>query len=190
MRIGLFGGSFNPAHEGHAHAAETALKRLGLHKVWWLVTPQNPLKDPRHSAPLAKRMASARAQARGRAMVVRDLESSWGTQFSIDLIERLRRRFPGVHFVWVMGSDNLSTFHRWRRWREFAREMPIAFVARPGALAKARFAPAARRFAASRQSGRPSALVGAAPPAWLWLNGPLKSRSSTALRNGARGGAQ
>lgn len=186
MRIGLFGGSFNPAHEGHAHAAETALKRLGLHKVWWLVTPQNPLKHARDSAPLAARMKSARAQTRGRAMVVSDLESRWGTQFSIDLLARLKRRFPGVRFVWVMGSDNLRTFHHWRRWRAFAAAIPIAFVARPGALAKARFAPAARRFAAARQTGQPGALARAAPPAWAWLNGPLNPRSSTALRNGSR----
>jgi nicotinate-nucleotide adenylyltransferase len=186
MRIGLFGGSFNPAHEGHAHAAETALKRLGLHRVWWLVTPQNPLKAARDSAPLATRMKSARQQARGRAMVVSDLESRWGTQFSIDLLKRLKRRFPGVHFVWVMGSDNLSTFHRWRNWREFAQAVPIAFVARPGALAKARYAPAARRLAAARRTGQPRTLSAMAPPAWLWLSGPLNPHSSTALRNGAK----
>lgn len=190
MRIGLFGGSFNPAHEGHAHAAKTALKRLGLHKVWWLVTPQNPLKRARDSAPLMARMKSARAQARGHAMVVSDLESRWSTQFSIDLLDRLRRRFPGVHFVWVMGSDNLSNFHHWRRWRDFARRIPIAFVARPGALAKARFALAARRFAAARETGNPGALASTPAPAWLWLNGPLNSRSSTALRNGARRNTQ
>lgn len=182
MRIGLFGGSFNPAHDGHAHAAETALKRLGLHKVWWLVTPQNPLKSARDSAPLAKRIKSAQAQARGRAMVVSDVESRWGVQFSIDLITHLKRRFPGVRFVWVMGSDNLGTFHRWRSWRAIAGAMPIAFVARPGALAKVRFAPAARRFSAAREAGPPVALADASPPAWLWLNGRLNPRSSTAIR--------
>ena len=121
MRIGLFGGSFNPAHHGHAHVAETALRQLGLDKVWWLVTPQNPLKSAKETAPLAQRMNSARACAVGPAMVVTDIESRLGTRFSIDLLKKLQRLYPGVRFVWVMGSDNLNNFHHWRRWAEIAR---------------------------------------------------------------------
>lgn len=180
MTIGLFGGSFNPAHEGHAHAAETALKALGLNKVWWLVTPQNPLKDKRDSAPLAARMASARAQARGRAMVVTDIETRWGTHYSIDLVRKLRARFPGVRFVWILGADNLRTLHRWRRWQALMRTLPVVFVARPGAGAGAQFSPAARRFAQAR---RPTgSLSFAKAPAWAALHARLISASSTALR--------
>jgi nicotinate-nucleotide adenylyltransferase len=182
MRIGLFGGSFNPAHAGHAHVAETALRRLGLDKVWWLVTPQNPLKSARETAPLAERMQSARAFAHGPAMVVTDIESRMGTRFSIDLLLNLRRRHPGVRFVWVMGSDNLKNFHRWRRWAEIARLAPIAFVARPGALAKARLSPFARAFAVDRWTGAPHALAFQRPPVWMVLTNPLDSASSTALR--------
>ncbi|MGE3303741.1 MAG: nicotinate-nucleotide adenylyltransferase [Hyphomonadaceae bacterium] len=183
MRIGLFGGSFNPAHEGHAHVAETALARLNLDRVWWLVTPQNPLKSSAETAPLAQRMASARAFANGPRMVVSDVESRWRTQFSIDLLRKLKKRYPGVHFVWLLGSDNLSNFHRWRRWEEIARLAPIAFVARPGHLARARFAKMARRFAAARRDRLPA---NARPPAWTWIAAPLDAHSSTALRRRAR----
>ena len=186
MRIGLFGGSFNPAHSGHAHVAETARKALGLHKVWWLVTPQNPLKPKHETAPLAERIAGARRFARGRTMVVTDIETRWGVQFSIDLIERLKRRYPRVRFVWVVGSDNLDNFHRWRRWQKFAHELPIAFVARPGALAHARFAPFARRFAAGRWTGAPNALAVQKPPVWALLSGPLDSNDSSTLRKAGK----
>jgi nicotinate-nucleotide adenylyltransferase len=185
MTIGLFGGSFNPAHEGHAHAAETALRMLGLNKIWWLVTPQNPLKDKRNSAPLAQRIASARAVARGRAMVVTDIETSWGTQYSIDLVRKLRARFPGVRFVYILGTDNLLNLHCWRRWQDLMRELPFAFVARPGAGARAQFSPAARRFAHARTQ-TPRTLMHGAPPAWAVLNAKLISASSTTLRYVAR----
>jgi nicotinate-nucleotide adenylyltransferase len=188
MCIGLFGGSFNPAHEGHAHVAQTAMRRLGLDRVWWLATPQNPLKDPRETAPLAQRLANARAFARSPGMVVSDLESRWGVQFSIDLIERLHKRYPGVRFVWVMGSDNLINFHTWRRWRRVVEAVPIAFVARPGALARARFSRMPRAYGDHRRS--PGALTRAAPPAWTFLSAPLVPLSSTMLRRlGARGRA-
>jgi nicotinate-nucleotide adenylyltransferase len=180
MRIGLFGGSFNSAHEGHAHVAETALKRLALDRVWWLVTPQNPLKDTRETAPLAARLANARRFARNPRMVVSDIETRWGVRFSVDLIEELHRRFPGVRFIWVMGSDNLLNFHQWRRWRRVMESMPIAFVARPGALARARLAPAARTYRHALKP--PRARAGARAPAWSFLDGPLVAASSTMLR--------
>jgi nicotinate-nucleotide adenylyltransferase len=185
MTIGLFGGSFNPAHEGHAHVAETALKRLGLDRVWWLVTPQNPFKDAAETAPLAARMAGARAVAHGRAMVISDIERRWGARFSIHLVEKLRTRFPGVRFVWIMGSDNLDNFHAWRRWRAVMEHVPVAFIARPGAMARERFAKAARTFAQARRT--PAALFARAPPAWTFINAPLVPVSSTMLRQlGAR----
>ena len=135
MKVGLFGGSFNPAHDGHAHLAETALHRLGLDRVVWLVSPQNPLKDPRDSAPLAERMASARAVAArtvsGPAMIVSDVESRIGTRWTIDTLRALTARHPGVRFVWLIGSDNLATFHRWRGWTDNMRTLPVAVIARP-----------------------------------------------------------
>lgn len=182
IRVGLFGGSFNPAHEGHAHVAETARRQLALQKVWWLVTPQNPLKDSRETAPLAVRIAGAKKYARGAAMVVSDIEQRWGTRFSYDLILKLRARYPGVHFVWILGADNLTNFHHWRRWAEVMRALPIAFVPRPSAMARARFSVMARRFAGARRQKATGALAFAKAPAWSILSGPLDPHSSTALR--------
>lgn len=187
MAVGLFGGSFNPAHDGHAHVAETAMRRLGLDRVIWLVSPQNPLKDADVSAPLAERMASARAAAAmaaaGRSMVVSDFETRAGTQWTIDTLRALTARHPGVRFVWLMGSDNLASFHKWRGWTDIMRMMPVAVVARPGSMLESRSAPAAQRFAAHRVSSREARLLPDIPaPAWTYLRAPLNPRSSTALR--------
>ena len=185
MRVGLFGGSFNPAHDGHAHVAETALMRLGLDRVIWLVSPQNPLKSARHMASLPDRLASAAKFARGPSMIVSDVEARIGTRYSLDTLRALQRRFPGVRFVWVMGADNLASFHRWRGWPEILRRVPVAVVARPGALLGSRFAPAARRFAhARRPAGEGGVLSLAPPPAWIYLAAPLNEASSTHLRAG------
>lgn len=183
MRVGLFGGSFNPAHDGHAHVAETALMRLGLDRVIWLVSPQNPLKSSRHMAPLEKRLESARRFARGPSMVVSAAEDRLGTRYSIDTLRALQGRFPGVQFVWLMGADNLASFHLWRAWDDILRRVPVAVVARPGALLNSRFAPAARRFAGARRSERLArVLPQTPPPAWIYLNAPLNEASSTQLR--------
>lgn len=183
MRVGLFGGSFNPAHEGHAHVAETALERLGLDRVIWLVSPQNPLKRGAETADLSARMAGARRIARGPAMVVSDVERRLGSAYTVDTVRALKRRCPGVRFVWIMGADGLASFHRWRGWADILREIPVAVVARPGVSLKSRFAPAARRFAAWRRPASAApALAGATPPAWIFLTGPLNFQSSTALR--------
>ena len=187
MRVGLFGGSFNPAHDGHAHVAETAMRRLGLDRVVWLVSPQNPLKDARDSAPLAERMASARAAAKlaadGRAMIVSDFETRAGTQWTVDTLRTLTARHPGVRFVWLMGSDNLASFHRWRGWTDIMRMMPMAVIARPGSQLDSRTAPAAARFAAARiPAARARLLPELEAPAWTYLTAPLNPRSSTALR--------
>ena len=187
MAVGLFGGSFNPAHDGHAHVAETAMRRLGLDRVVWLVSPQNPLKDARDSAPLAERMASARAAAKlaadGRAMVVSDFETRAGTQWTVDTLRALTARHPGVRFVWLMGSDNLASFHKWRGWTDIMRMMPMVVIARPGSLHHSRTAPAAARFAKARvPTSQARLLADLEAPAWTYLTAPLNPRSSTALR--------
>ena len=183
MRVGLFGGSFNPAHDGHAHVAETALMRLGLDRVIWLVSPQNPLKSARHMAPLEKRLESASRFARGPSMIVSDAEDRLGTRYSIDTLRALRARWPRVRFVWIMGADNLASFHRWRGWPEILGSVPVAVVARPGALLQGRLAPAARRFAGARlPEAAARVLPQTPPPAWIYLNAPLNEASSTHIR--------
>jgi nicotinate-nucleotide adenylyltransferase len=189
MRVGLFGGSFNPAHAGHAHVAETAMIRLGLDRVIWLVSPQNPLKSAGETAPLAERVRSAADQARGAAMIVSDFETRIRATYTVDTVCALKVRFPGVRFVWVMGADNLVGFHRWRGWIQIASLLPIAVVARPGSLLESRSALAARRLAAFRLPSRQAArLAEMDPPAWVYIEAPLNSLSSTELRR-ARSGA-
>ncbi|NBO19387.1 MAG: nicotinate (nicotinamide) nucleotide adenylyltransferase [Proteobacteria bacterium] len=125
-RIGLLGGSFNPAHEGHVHISRFALARLGLDEVWWLVSPQNPLKNPNDLADYALRLASARQAAAGvRGIRVTDIERRLGTRYTYQTVAALKARFPGVQFVWMMGADNLAQFHRWRRWRQILRSLPV-----------------------------------------------------------------
>ena len=188
MKVGLFGGSFNPAHDGHAHVAETAMRRLGLDRVVWLVSPQNPLKDARDSAPLEARMASAREHAHGPAMIVSDFETRAGVRWTVDTLRALVARHPGVNFVWLMGSDNLADFHRWRGWTDIMRLMPVAVIARPGSLLDSRTAPAAARFAAFRVPAEQAGLLpGLEGPAWSYLSGPAYPRSSTAIRAQQKG---
>jgi nicotinate-nucleotide adenylyltransferase len=187
MRVGLFGGSFNPAHEGHAHVAETARRRLGLDLVVWLVSPQNPLKSAHETAPLATRLAGAQAFARQRGMAVSDAETRLGSRYTIDTVRALKARFPGVDFVWIMGADSLATFHRGRGWTQIMAETPVAVVSRPWISLKSRTSPAARRFARHRiASAQARRLPGLAPPAWVFLRGPLNFQSSTALRERMR----
>jgi len=188
QRIGLLGGSFNPPHKGHRHVALTALSRLSLHRVWWLVTPGNPLKSSDDLAPLERRVALTREMADHPRMVVTAFEAAIGTRFSADAIRYLRRRFPAVRFVWLMGADNLATLHRWQKWRDIMRLVPVAVIDRPGASLAALSSPAARAFArARRPEEQAGAIADAAPPAWVFLHVPLEPLSSTALRS-ARGG--
>lgn len=180
MRVGLFGGSFNPAHKGHAHVAQTALRRLGLDQVIWLTAPQNPLKDA--AVPLESRLASARAWTRARH-VLSDAERRMDVRYTIDTVRRLKARFPAVRFVWVMGADSLADLQRWRAWPQLMREVPIAVVARPGSTIRALTSPAVRRFASARlPEGAARRLAFITPPAWVWLTGPWSWTSSTALR--------
>ena len=183
MRVGLYGGSFNPAHEGHAHVAETAKRRLNLDRVIWLVSPQNPLKRGQDTADLAERMAGARTLAKGPGMIVSDAEAKMGSAYTIDTVRSLKRRFPGVKFVWIMGADSLATFHRWRGWTQIMREAPVAVISRPWISLKSRFSPAALRFARFRRpSTEAQTLPGRRPPAWVFLFGRFNFQSSTALR--------
>lgn len=196
MKVGLLGGSFNPAHEGHAHVAETALAKLGLDAVIWLVSPQNPLKSRHETEPLERRMASARAQAHGPRMLVSDAESRIEAQYTIDTLRILKARHPGVRFVWIMGADSLASFHRWKGWLQIMHETPVAVVSRPWAAMRGRLSPAARRFAGYRHSSAAARrLAFMAPPAWVFLRGPFNFQSSTALRARSKrrdqdGGAQ
>lgn len=187
MRVGLYGGSFNPAHEGHAHVAETAMTRLQLDHVIWLVSPQNPLKSNRDTAPLAERMEGARRLARGPGMIISDAESRLGSQYTIDTIRVLKARYPGVKFVWIMGADSLATFHRWKGWTQIARTLPIAVISRPWAGLKSQTSPTAQRFAAARRPAREGPLLAEmTAPAWVYLPGPFNFASSTALRERLR----
>jgi nicotinate-nucleotide adenylyltransferase len=184
MRVGLYGGSFNPAHEGHAHVARVALRRLGLDRIIWLVSPGNPLKGPRGADGLERRLAEAAAKARGPRMIVSDVEGRLGARYTLDTVRLLKARFPTVRFVWIIGADNLASFHAWRGWTQILHELPVAIVSRRQGAVESRFSPMARRFAGSRLA--PSAargLAAAAPPAWIYLTAPLNPASSTALRN-------
>jgi nicotinate-nucleotide adenylyltransferase len=183
-RIGLFGGSFNPPHQGHRHASLMALTRLGLDEVWWLVSPQNPLK-PEASAPLKERLAAARRLARHPRLKVTDLETRLGTSYTADTLTALKARYPGVAFVFIMGADNLAGLSRWRRWTQIMETVPLAVIARPGtgypALAT-QPAQRYRRFRLPEEAAR--RLPGAQPPAWVFLHGRLDPTSSTRLRAG------
>jgi nicotinate-nucleotide adenylyltransferase len=183
MRIGLLGGSFNPAHAGHRHISLVALARLGLDQVWWLVSPGNPLKDPSELPGLKKRVAAANEVARHPRIVVTGFEEALGCVHTIDTIRLLKRRFPQVQFVWLMGADNLAEFHRWRAWEELFALLPIAVFDRPGFGLKARAGKAARRFAAAAVDDSDAAgLALIDPPAWTFLTIPLSGLSSTGLR--------
>jgi nicotinate-nucleotide adenylyltransferase len=188
MRVGLYGGSFDPPHGGHAHVAKTALKRLGLDRLIWLVSPQNPLKPAGGAADLAERVRDVRTLAKTPGMIVSDIEAKTGARFTIDTIRALKARYPGVDFVWIMGADNLAGFHRWRGWNEIMRTVPVAVIDRPGLGLKSRFSPAARRFASARiaaaQAGRLARLPA---PAWVYLTAPLNPASSTEIRRRTRG---
>jgi len=183
MRVGLFGGSFNPSHAGHAHVAETALRRIGLDKVIWLVSPQNPLKPTDETAAHTRRMWGALRYAEGPSMMVSDAEVKIGSFYTIDTVRVLKARFPRVRFVWVMGADSLASFHRWRGWTDLLREVPVAVVDRPWSSLKGRLAPAARRFAHARiPAAAARTLPDRAPPAWVFLTAPFNFTSSTSLR--------
>ena len=181
LRIGLLGGSFNPAHEGHLHASKLALKQLALDYVWWLVSPQNPLKDSRGMASLQKRWQSAKDLARHPRIVVTDIEERLGTRFTVDTLYAVTRRFPQVHFVWLMGSDNLMQLPRWRNWPQIFALMPVAVIARPASALAARSAKAAATFRSAYVPPSHHFSV-MNPPAWTVLDGKRNPSSASSLR--------
>ena len=189
QKIGLLGGSFNPAHRGHLLISQLALQRLRLDSLWWLVTPGNPLKETAGLPELSTRIAAARALVDKPRIAVTGFEAQIGARFTYDTISWLVRRAPGVHFIWIMGADNLQQFHRWRHWRDIARLVPIAVIDRPGSTLRAATSHAgatlSRYRAAERDAGRFALMR---PPAFLFLHGPRSPLSSTALRGGARTG--
>ncbi len=183
LRIGLFGGSFNPPHAGHRLVTLTALRRLKLDRIWWIVTPGNPLKDTRGLPPLAERMAACRRLMPEPMVDITGFEAGIGTRYTLDTLRYLKHRCPQAQFVWIMGADNLIQFHRWQGWREIARLMPIAVVDRPGVTLKATASRTA--LALSKGRVRPSSLFTerqAKAPRWSFIYGPRSSLSSTALR--------
>jgi nicotinate-nucleotide adenylyltransferase len=185
MTIGLLGGSFDPAHEGHAHITREALKRFGLDRVWWLVSPGNPLK-PRGPAPMAERIARAKAVMDHPRVVVSDVEARLGTRYTAATLKRLKALYPGVRFVWLMGADNLAQFHRWQNWEWIMHSVPIGVFARPGTRLEARGARAVEEYARDRlPAERAACLSRAAAPAWCFVNVPMVNLSSSAIR--ARG---
>lgn len=182
-RIGLLGGSFNPAHEGHRHVAEQARRRLGLDQVWLLVSPGNPLKPARGMAPFATRMRGAASVADGRRVVATGIERTFGTRYTVDTVRALRRRFPRASFVWLMGADILTQLPRWRRFRDMIDMVPLAVLPRPGYTLPALAGQAARRMRHARLPTRAaSRLVATKPPAWSFIPGPLHAASATAIR--------
>ncbi|MBW7055729.1 nicotinate-nucleotide adenylyltransferase [Paracoccus bogoriensis] len=182
QRIGLLGGSFDPAHRGHLGISRVALSRLSLDRVWWLVSPGNPLK-PNGPAPLLQRLEGARRLVGDPRILVTDLEARLRLRKTADTVAALRRLYPGVRFVWLMGSDNLAQFHLWDRWRAIADAVPFAVLARPGSRLSSRNAPAARALRAARlPEWRAAELALRRPPAWTLLDLPLSPLSSTALR--------
>jgi nicotinate-nucleotide adenylyltransferase len=185
QRVGLMGGTFNPPHEGHALCAVTALRRLELDQLWWMVTPGNPLKSGDGLPPLEERMAASRRLIFDPRIKVTGFEEALGSPYTFATIKFLTRRMPGVDFVWVMGADNLATFHRWQHWREIADLVPIAVVDRPGWRLKALSSPAGARLAGFRiRESEAATLPGTKPPAWTLLSTRLSEASSTALRAG------
>ncbi|HKJ62154.1 MAG TPA: nicotinate-nucleotide adenylyltransferase [Hyphomicrobiales bacterium] len=184
MRIGLFGGSFNPPHCGHRHISEVALKRMQLHRIWWLVTPGNPLKDTSGLKEIAEREAAARKAADHPRMIVTGFERFLPTPYAIDTARFLRRRFAGVEFVWIMGGDNLATFHLWRDWRGLFETLPIMVIDRPEARNQALASPAAQCYAGARLPESHAKMLPALPaPAWIYATAPLRDVSSTEIRN-------
>jgi nicotinate-nucleotide adenylyltransferase len=187
MRIGLFGGTFNPPHDAHRAASLLALKRLGLDRIWWLVTPGNPLKENRGLPPLERRIAVSRKMASHPGIEVTGIEAALRTRFTFDTVKKLQARFPQVRFVFIIGADNLAGFHRWKNWRALANIIPIAVVDRPDYDLSALATPAASTLARARIDESDAALLALLqPPAWVFLHGLKSELSSTALRAAAK----
>ncbi len=188
QRIGLFGGSFNPAHRGHLMVALYALKRLQLDWVWWLVSPQNPLKDPRETGEYAARLAYTRRIARHPRFIVTDLEKQMGSRTTAQTLAALAPALRRAKFIWIMGADSLANLHNWNDWTEIPEALPLAVLARPGYSIRSLFGHAAIRYAQSRlPTAAAASLPDCRPPAWVFLPMPLRPESSTAIRRRRHG---
>lgn len=186
QRVGLLGGSFDPAHAGHVHITRHALTRFNLDAVWWLVTPGNPLKA-RGPASLAARMEEARRLMDHPRVTVTDIEARLGTRHTAQTLDALLGFYPGVDFTWLMGADNLAQFHKWQDWRAIMDAVRVGVIARPGERTGARVSPAARLYRGARLRGRYSRLLsGSEAPAWCFINVPMSDASSTAIRASGR----
>ena len=180
--IGLLGGSFDPAHAGHVHITKAALKRFGLDRVWWLVSPANPMKS-RGPEPIGKRMQRAKSVMDHPRVEVTDLEAKMGTRYTAQTIAALIARYPGVRFVWLMGADNLSQFHKWQDWQSIIETVPVGVLARPNERISARLSTTARIYREAMIPARASRLLGrVATPAWCFVNLPMNDLSSTEIR--------
>jgi len=186
MRVGLLGGSFNPAHEGHRHVADLALRRLQLDQVWLLVSPGNPLKPSGGMAPFAQRLAAAR-RIGDRRVVASGIEAAFGTRYTVDTMRVLLRRFPRVRFVWIMGADILVQLPHWRRWGDIVRRLAFVVLPRPRYSNRALAGQAAHRLRAARRPARQAALLPGAAPGWVFLPGRQTAVSATAIRQAAEG---
>lgn len=185
LRIGLFGGSFNPPHAGHLAVALAVLRRLRLDRVWWLVSPQNPLKDPRDTQDFSDRLAATRALARHPRLLVSDVETRLGTRTTAETLLALRPLLARGRFVWIMGADSFAGLHRWNDWRDIPASLPLAVIDRPGWSLRALNSPAARALSRFRLRPEEAAtLPGRRPPAWVFLTQRHRPESSTAIRNG------
>lgn len=185
MSVGLFGGSFNPPHAGHWLVAEIALRRLRLHQLWWMVTPGNPLKSRGELVSLEDRLEASEAITPDPRVKVTAFEATYGLRYTAETLALIKQRNAGVHFVWVMGADNLAGFHRWQDWRAIVRTFPIAVIDRPGSTLSHLSAKMAQAFARARVDETDAArLATMRAPAWTFIHGPRSSLSSTALRRG------
>jgi nicotinate-nucleotide adenylyltransferase len=183
MRVGLLGGSFNPAHEGHRHVAELALARLGLDQVWLMVSPGNPLKPSVGMAPFADRLRGATAIGDGRRVIATSIEAAVDTRYSVDTLQELRRRFTRVHFVWIMGADLLTQLPRWRRWQAIVHDLPFVVLPRPGYTLPALAGQAARRLRRWRRPAHEAAVLADARSGWLFLPTSQNATSASAIRD-------
>jgi nicotinate-nucleotide adenylyltransferase len=182
MTVGLLGGSFDPPHAGHVHITREALKRFGLDRVWWLVSPGNPLKS-RGPAAMADRLAAARAIMRHPKVTISDFEARSGTRYTAETLRALQARYPGVRFVWLMGADNLAQFHRWKDWEYIMENVHVGVLARPGDRIAAKTAKAAAVYDFAKVAGKQSRrLIHAPKPAWCFVNVPMVDISSTEIR--------
>jgi nicotinate-nucleotide adenylyltransferase len=183
MAVGLFGGSFNPPHEGHLLVAEIALRRLGLDQLWWMVTPGNPLKSRTELAPLADRIALSEKLAHDPRIKVTAFEQALGSPYTAHTLAHVRRRRPGIRFIWIMGADSLRTFHRWQKWRSIVQTFPIAIIDRPGSTLSFLSSRLTRTFDYARVDEDDAGVLWRRPaPAWTFIHGPRSALSSTSLR--------